>query len=104
MYKEIRNEYFFTLFLNNELYFFPELENYIKIKVLIKRIKPNSIKTILSSIKSFIIWSLANPSSSNEQLVYYLSRYLSDCENGFKIYDSIFVKELNETIGMTPKK
>ncbi|MFY9073105.1 hypothetical protein [Aliarcobacter butzleri] len=98
MYKEIRNEYFFTLYLNNELYFFPELENYIKIKVLIKRVKPNSLKTILSSIKSFIIWSLANPSNLNEELVFCLSRYLSDCENGFKIYNSIFVKDLNETI------
>ena len=98
MYKEIRNEYFFTLYLNNELYFFPELENYIKLKILVKRIKPNSLKTILSSLKSFIIWSLANTNSQNEQLVFYLSRYLSDCENGFEIYDSIFIKELNERI------
>ena len=79
MYKEINNEYFFTLYLNNNLFYFPELENYIKVKILVKRIKPNSLKTILSSIKSFIIWSLANPSISNEQLVYYLSKYLSDC-------------------------
>ena len=98
MYKEIRNEYFFTLYLNNKLYFFPELENYIKIKVLIKRVKPNSLKTILSSIKSFIIWSLANPSNLNEELVYYLSRYLLDCENGFEIYDSIFIEELNQEV------
>ena len=98
MYKEINNEYFFTLYLNNNLFYFPELENYIKVKILVKRIKPNSLKTILSSIKSFIIWSLANPSTSNEQLVYYLSKYLSDCENGFEIYDSIFIEQLNERI------
>lgn len=73
MYKEINNEYFFTLYLNNNLFYFPELENYIKVKILVKRIKPNSLKTILSSIKSFIIWSLANPSNLNEELVYYLS-------------------------------
>ena len=57
-----------------------------------------SLKTILSSIKSFIIWSLANPSNLNEELVYYLSRYLLDCENGFEIYDSIFVEELNQEV------
>ena len=84
--------------MNNNLFYFPELENYIKVKILVKRIKPNSLKTILSSIKSFIIWSLANPSTSNEQLVYYLSKYLSDCENGFEIYDSIFIEQLNERI------
>ena len=98
MYKEINNEYFFTLYLNNNLFYFPELENYIKVKILVKRIKPNSLKTILSSIKSFIIWSLANPSNLNEELVYYLSKYLSDCENGFEIYDSIFIEQLNERI------
>lgn len=98
MYKEINNEYFFTLYLNNNLFYFPELENYIKVKILVKRIKPNSLKTILSSIKSFIIWSLANPSNLNEELVYYLSRYLLDCENGFEIYDSIFVEELNQVV------
>ncbi|MCG3652707.1 hypothetical protein L5F32_10550 [Aliarcobacter butzleri] len=98
MYQEVNNEYFFTLYLNNEVYFFPELENYLKLKILIKRIKPNSLKTVLSSIKSFIIWSLSNPSPLEEQLTFYLSRYLSDCENGFEIYDSIFIEELNERI------
>ena len=39
--------------------------------ILIKRIKPNSLKTVLSSIKSFIIWSLANPSPLEEQLTFY---------------------------------
>ena len=33
MYKEINNEYFFTLYLNNNLFYFPELENYIKVKI-----------------------------------------------------------------------
>ena len=48
MYKEINNEYFFTLYINDKLYFFPELENYIKVKILVKRIKPNSLKTIFT--------------------------------------------------------
>ena len=33
MYKEINNEYFFTLYMNNNLFYFPELENYIKVKI-----------------------------------------------------------------------
>lgn len=98
MYREVNDDFFFTLYVSNKLYFFPELENYLKLKILVKRIKPTSLKTVLSSIKSFIIWSLANPSSQNEQLTFYLSRYLSDCENGFEIYDSIFIEELNERI------
>lgn len=98
MYREVNDDFFFTLYVSNKLYFFPELENYLKLKILVKRIKPTSLKTVLSSIKSFIIWNLANPSSQNEQLTFYLSRYLSDCENGFEIYDSIFIEELNERI------
>ena len=98
MYKEINNEYFFTLYINDKLYFFPELENYIKVKILVKRIKPNSLKTILSTLKSFIIWTITNFNNEKEELVFYLSRYLSDCENGFEIFDTIFSPELNERI------
>ncbi|MFX4155772.1 hypothetical protein ACOL23_12640, partial [Aliarcobacter butzleri] len=76
--------------------YFSEIENYIKVKILVKRIKLSSFKTFLSSIKSFISWSLANPSSSNEPLVYYLAKYLSDCDNGFEAYDSTFIRDLSQ--------
>lgn len=109
MYRSIKNDHFFVLHINNKLFAFPKVEEFFKIKTLIKRNKPNTIKTIVSVIQSFLYWCMANDNKEDEDLAYYLSRYMQDCENGFEILDNIFIKELNQNIKYTvlrsiPKK
>ena len=98
MYKEINNQHYFTVVINNKIYTLPELEKYIRNKVMVKRIKYKTLITKISTLKSFIIWTLSNPVQDDEDLILYLARYLDNCENGFKIYDKIYVKELDETV------
>lgn len=98
MYKQINNKFYFSLCINNKIYNLPELEKYIRNKIKVKRNKYNTIKTSLSTIKIFILWTLSKPLQDDEDLIFYLSRYLEDAENGFQIYNSIFVKDLNENI------
>jgi integrase len=98
MYKEINDKFYFSLCINNQLYTLPELESYIRKKVKVKRIKHKTLITKLSTIKNFIIWTLANPVIEDEDLILYLARYLEVSENGFIIYDTIFIEELNENI------
>jgi integrase len=98
MYKEINNKFYFSILINNEIYILPELEKYIKLKVKVRKIKYKTLITKLSTIKSFIIWSLVNPVQINEDLILYLSRYLEASENGIQIYDNIFIKELNDNV------
>lgn len=98
MYKEINDKFYFSILINNEIFILPELEKYIRNKVKVKKIKYSTLTTIISTLKPFIIWSLANPVLDDEDLILYLARYLDDSENGFKIYDQIYVKELNQNI------
>ena len=48
MYKEINNQHYFTVVINNKIYTLPELEKYIRNKVMVKRIK---YKTLITKIK-----------------------------------------------------
>jgi len=98
MYKKINDKFYFSLCVNNKIYNLPELERYIRKKVKVKRIKHQTLTTKLSTIRTFIIWTLANPVRNDEDLILYLARYLEVSENGFLIYDSVFIEELNENI------
>lgn len=98
MYKEIDNKFYFSVYLNNQIFILPELEKYIRLKLKVKRIKYKTLVTKLSAIKTFILWSLTNPASNDEDLMLYLARYLDNAQKGIRIYDSIFVAELNENI------
>lgn len=98
MYKEIDNKFYFSLSINNKIYRLPELEKYIRLKIKVKRIKYNTLKTKLSTVRAFIIWSLANPVKEDEDLILYLARYLNSLENGIKIYNNIFLEELSENV------
>jgi integrase len=98
LYKEINNKHYFTICVNNEIYDLLELEKYIRNKIKIKKIKYKTLTTKLSTIKSFMIWSLANPSMDDEDLILYLARYLNNSETGFQIFDKIYIKELDEVI------
>jgi len=98
MYREINGSFYFSLNINNKIYFLPELEKYIRLKIKVKRIKHKTLVTKLSSIKTFIIWSLLHPVKTDEDLILYLARYLDTLENGIKIYNNIFIEELNENI------
>lgn len=98
MYKEINDKFYFSLCINNQIYNLPELEKYIRRKVKVKRIKYKTLTTKLSTIRNFIIWTLANPVKEDEDLILYLARYLESSENGFLIYDSIFIEEINENV------
>ena len=104
MYKEINNQHYFTVVINNKIYTLPELEKYIRNKVMVKRIKYKTLITKISTLKSFIIWTLSNPVQDDEDLILYLARYLDNCENGFKIYDKIYVKELKTLIKFFDKR
>ncbi len=98
MYKHIKDTFYFTLSINNDIYFFEQLEKYIKSKLMISRVKPNTLKTMLSTLKIFIYWSMANPVREKEELCFYLARFLESEENGFKIYNKIYVEDLDEEI------
>ncbi|WP_419782655.1 hypothetical protein [Malaciobacter marinus] len=98
MFKQINGRFYFSLCINNQIYSLPELEKYIRIKIKVKRNKYLTVTTSLSVIKTFILWSLLKPLQDDEDLIFYLSRYLEDAENGFQIYDSIFIEDLNENI------
>lgn len=98
MYVAIKDKDYYSIHINNEIYYFENLEQYIRNKKLIKRIKPNTLKTILSTLKTFIYWTMANNILESEDLALYLARFLEDEENGFKIYNSTYVEELDENI------
>lgn len=98
MFKEINDKYYFSICINNQTYILPELEKYIRNKVMVKKIKHKTLITKISTLKSFIIWSLSNPVQDDEDLILYLSRYLNDSENGFRINDGIYIEELDEKI------
>ncbi len=98
MYQKIQNKHYFSILINNEIYFLDKLEDYIRNKILIRRIKPTSLVTIISTLKIFIYWSIANPVNKKEEVCIYLARFLKDQENGFKIDNNIYVKELDENI------
>lgn len=98
MYKQINDKFYFSLCINNQVYNLPELEKYIRNKIMVKKNKHKTLITKISTLKSFIIWSLVNPVQDDEDLILYLSRYLNDSENGFKIIDDIYIEELNEKI------
>jgi integrase len=96
--KEINDKYYFSICINNKTFMLPELEKYVRNKLMIKRIKYKTLITKISTLKNFIIWTLANPVSNDEDLILYLARYLESCENGFRVYDNIYVEELGESI------
>lgn len=98
MYYEIQNKHYYSLCINNEIYFLNELELYIRNKLLLRKIKHTTLKTILSTLKIFIFWAISNPVNKNEELDFYLARFLKDEENGFEIYNTTFVKDINEDI------
>ncbi len=98
MYKQINDGFYFSLYINNQIYNLPEFEKYLRNKIKVKKIKYKTLITKLSTIKNFIIWSLVNHVNEDEDLVLYLARYLESIENGFEIYDSIYIQEINESI------
>lgn len=98
MYLSINNKDYYTVHINNQIYYFESLEKYIRDKRLLRKIKPNTLKSILSTLKTFIYWAMANPSKEEDDLYLYLAQFLEDEENGFEIYNSTFVEELNETV------
>lgn len=63
-----------------------------------KKIKYKTLTTKISTLKSFIVWSLANPVLDNEDLILYLARYLNNSENGFQIHNKIYVQEFSQDI------
>lgn len=56
VFKEINDRYYFTIYINNETFTLPELEKYIRNKVMVKKIKYKTLATKISTLKSFIIW------------------------------------------------
>jgi len=109
MYISIQDKEYYSIHINNQIYYFENLEKYIRNKKLIKRIKPNTLKTILSTLKTFIYWTMAHSISEDESLALYLARFLNDEEDGFKIYNNTYVEELDESIeyleiSVKPKK
>ena len=98
MFKEINDKYYFSICISHKIYILPELEKYIRNKVMVKKIKYKTLISKISTLKSFIIWSLSNPVQDDEDLILYLARYLDACENGFKIFDKIYVEELDELV------
>lgn len=98
MYVSIKDKDYYSIHINNQIYYFENLEKYIRNKKLIKRIKPNTLKTILSTLRTFIYWTMANNIMKDEDLILYLARFLKDEENGFKVYNSTYVEELDENI------
>lgn len=98
MYLSIKDNDYYTVHINNQIYYFESLEKYIRDKRLLRKIKPNTLKGILSTLKTFIYWAMANPSKEEDDLYLYLAQFLQDEENGFEIYNSTFIEELNETV------
>ena len=98
MYVSIKDKDYYSIHINSQIYYFENLEKYIRNKKLIQRIKPNTLKTILSTLKIFIYWTMANNIMGDEDLALYLARFLEDEENGFKIYNTTYVEELDESI------
>ena len=98
MYVAIKDKDYYSIHINNQIYYFENLEKYIRNKKLRKRIKHNTLKTILSTLRTFIYWTMANNIRGDEDLALYLARFLEDEENGFKIYNSTYVEELDESI------
>lgn len=98
MYLSIKDKDYYTVHINNQIYYFESLEKYIRDKRLLRKIKHSTLKSILSTLKTFIYWTMANPGKEEDDLYLYLAQFLQDEENGFEIYNSTFVEDLNENI------
>ncbi len=98
MYAAILKKHYYCIHINNQIYYFENLEKYIRNKLLVKKVKPSTVKTILSTLNTFIYWTMANPEEQDEDLALYLARFLQNQEEGFEIYNSTYVKDLNENI------